>query len=203
MVTIAWDVDDVLNDLMRDWFETGWKAEHRECKVSYDDLSENPPHRILRVTKERYLESLDAFRADSFQERMIPMLAVKKWFIHHGKEFRHIALTSVPFFAAGESARWVLTHFGEWIRTFHFVPSYRDACDIPMYDEKKHEFLKWIQRVDCLVDDNEDNIEGAQSAGIKGLLFPRPWNSGKNKPVESVLASLSSLQLCEKAHETF
>lgn len=203
MVTIAWDVDDVLNDLMRDWFETGWKTEHWECKVTYNDLSENPPHRILGVSKEHYLESLDEFRSRSFHNRMVPVLPVKEWFVNHGHEFRHIALTSVPFFAASESARWVLTYFGEWIRTFHFVPSSRSSCDIPTYDKTKQEFLEWIQRVDCLVDDNEDNVEGARSVGIKGLLFPRPWNSEKNKSVESVLATLSSLQLHETAYETF
>jgi hypothetical protein len=203
MVTIAWDVDDVLNDLMREWFETGWKTEHRECKVTYEDLSENPPHRILGVTKEIYLESLDTFRAGSFHNRMIPVLPVKEWFVSRGHEFRHIALTSVPFFAASDSARWVLTHFGKWIRTFHFVPSPRATYEIPTYDRTKQEFLEWIQRVDCLVDDNEDNIEEAKSVGVQGLLFPRPWNSEKNKPVESVLTSLSSLQLHEKAYETF
>jgi len=194
MVTIAWDVDDVLNDLMRDWFEAGWKTEHPECKVDYDYLSENPPHRILEVAEEHYLESLDTFRAGSFYNRMTPILPVKEWFMHHGQEFRHIALTSVPFFAAGESARWVLTHFGEWIRTFHFVPSYRATCEIQVYDETKQEFLKWIQQVDCLVDDNEDNIKGAKSVGVKGLLFPRPWNSEKGEHMEAVLASLSSLK---------
>ena len=47
MVTIAWDVDDVLNDLMRHWFKSTWKTTHPECKVIYEDLSENPPRQIL------------------------------------------------------------------------------------------------------------------------------------------------------------
>ncbi|MCK4795318.1 MAG: hypothetical protein KAV87_66930 [Desulfobacteraceae bacterium] len=196
MVTIAWDIDDVLNDLMCEWFEVEWKAEHPKCNVAYEDLSENPPHRILEVSKEHYLESLDAFRADSCYNQMIPVHPVKEWFIHHGQKFRHVALTSVPLFAAGESAKWVLTHFGEWIRTYHFVPSYRVSCTIPVYDQTKQEYLNWSQQVqvDYLVDDNEDNIKGAESVGVKGILFPRPWNSQKNKPIEATLTILSSLQ---------
>ena len=194
MITIAWDIDDVLNDLMREWFEAGWKTEHPECKVVYEDLSENPPHRILAVSKEHYLESLDAFRTDSSCSQMTPLLPVKEWFVHHGHKFRHVALTAVPFFAAAESAKWVLTHFGEWIRTYHFVPSYRVSCTIPVYDQTKQEYLNWSQQVDYLVDDNEDNIKGAEFVGIKGILFPRPWNSEKNKPVETIMTFLSSLQ---------
>ena len=111
MVTIAWDVDDVLNDLMREWFEAEWKAEHPKCNVAYEDLSENPPHHILEVSKEHYLESLDAFRADSCYNQMIPVHPVKEWFIHHGQKFRHVALTAVPFFAALLLLRFQLTYY--------------------------------------------------------------------------------------------
>jgi hypothetical protein len=93
----------------------------------------------------------------------------------------------------GESARWVLTHFGEWMRTYHFIPSYRAACEIPVYDRTKQEFLKRIQQVDYLVDDNEDNIKEAELVGVKGILFPRPWNSEKNKSLEAALCSISLL----------
>ena len=194
MITIAWDVDDVLNDLMRQWFNTAWKKTHPECKIGYEDLSENPPHRILKVSKEQYLESLDAFRAGLSYNQMIPVHPVKEWFINHGRQFRNIALTSVPFVAAGVSANWVLTHFGEWIRTYHFIPSYRAACQVPVYDRSKKDYLEWLQHADYLVDDNEDNIKQAESIGVHGILFPRPWNSQKNKPVETVLTSLSLLQ---------
>ncbi len=193
MITIAWDVDDVLNNLMFEWFKTTWKKSHPECNIVYEDLSENPPHRILGVSKEHYLKSLDAFRADSPFNQMIPVLQVKEWFAHHGHQFRHIALTSVPFFVASKSAKWVLTHFGQWIRTYHFVPSYRVTCKIPVYDQTKQEFFKWIQQIDYLVDDNEDNIKEAESVGVKGILFPRPWNPEKSKPVETILSFLSSL----------
>ncbi|MBN2183167.1 MAG: hypothetical protein JW715_14745 [Sedimentisphaerales bacterium] len=193
MITIAWDVDDVLNDLMFQWFNTTWKATHPECNIDYKNLSENPPHRILNVPKEQYLESLDTFRTDPSYCRMTPVSAVKDWFILHGHRFRHIALTSVPFVAAASSASWVITHFGQWIRTYHFVPSYRAESHIPTYDQNKQEYLKRIQQVDYLVDDNEDNIKDAEAAGVKGILFPRPWNSQKSKSIEDVLKSISAL----------
>jgi 5'(3')-deoxyribonucleotidase len=194
MITIAWDVDDVLNDLMRQWFEIVWKKAHPECKIDYEDLSENPPYQILNITKEQYLKSLDAFRIDTYYNQMIPTLPIKEWFIHHGHKFRHITLSAVPYAAAGESARWVITHFGKWIRTFHFIPSYRQTCKIPVYDQSKEEFLKRIRQVDYLIDDNEDNIKGAESVSVKGILFPRPWNSQRDESIESVLTFLSSLK---------
>ena len=33
MKTIAWDVDDVLNDCMRTWFERTWLPAHPGCAV--------------------------------------------------------------------------------------------------------------------------------------------------------------------------
>lgn len=194
MLTLAWDVDDVLNDLMRKWFDSQWKKAHPECRIAYEDLSENPPHRILDIPKEHYLESLDAYRDGAAYDQMIPAPSVREWFIRHGRKYRHIALTAVPFSAAGTSAKWVMTHFGEWIRTYHFVPAYRAPCNIPVYDHSKNDFLQWLQKVHCLVDDNEDNIKQAESIGVKGILFPRPWNSAQNQSVDSVLASLSSLE---------
>ena len=195
MITIAWDVDDVLNDLMRLWFEKEWLRTHPECQLRYADINENPPHNILGVSREEYLESLDNFRANSScYKKMVPVLALKEWFIHHGHKFRHIALSAVPYAAAGESAKWVLTHFGEWIRTYHFIPSYRVTCKIPVYDKSKGEYLKWLQRADYLVDDNDVNIKGAESVGLKGVLFPRPWNSRSSKSVNTVLTFLSSLK---------
>jgi hypothetical protein len=194
MVTIAWDVDDVLNNLMRDWYVNGWKKKHPECRVAFDDISENPPYSILRTTREKYLESLDSFRASAEYPRLAPVEPVVQWFAGHGNEYRHIAVTRVPVSFAPQSAEWVLRHFGTWIRTYHFVPSPRKTSSVPVYDENKRAFFQWIKNVNVLVDDNEDNIAGATSAGIKGVLYPRPWNSNKNMPVETVLAGLASME---------
>ena len=57
--TIAWDVDDVLNNLMRAWFEEKWLIDHPECNLLYEGLTENPPHRLLETNVDNYLKSLD------------------------------------------------------------------------------------------------------------------------------------------------
>ena len=62
MKTIVWDVDDVLNDLMKVWFK-GWTSSGGSlCPLSYDQLTGNPPHEILKISMPEYLASLDAFR---------------------------------------------------------------------------------------------------------------------------------------------
>jgi hypothetical protein len=191
METIAWDVDDVLNDLMREWFSVEWKSKHPRCEVAFDEISENPPHGILKVTKEEYLESLDSFRASEGYSRLAPVEPVLKWFVTNGHEYRHIAVTRVPVRFAPQSSEWVLRHFGKWIRTFHFVPSPRNTIAIPEYDVNKKDFLQWIQKVDYLVDDNEENIDAIESIGVKGILFPRPWNSENRKSIKTFLTNLT------------
>jgi FMN phosphatase YigB (HAD superfamily) len=190
--TIAWDVDDVLNDLMRQWFSLQWLRGHPECKVTYEELAENPPHRIIGADLHSYLESLDEFRLSDLYQQMPPVKEVKEWFEKNGHNFRHIALTAVPLIAASASAQWVFKHFGPWIRTFHFVPSKREGDKMPAYDNDKGAFLKWIQKVDILVDDSYANIQAARSAGVKGIILPRPWNKslrqgeeGKEKRAKS------------------
>ncbi|MBF0558426.1 MAG: HAD family hydrolase [Nitrospirae bacterium] len=184
--TIAWDVDDVLNDLMQSWFEQKWLTEHPECAVHYKDITENPPAGLLNSSLESYLRSLDEFRLSSMYQQMSPVKEVMSWFVKNGSTFRHVALTAVPLIAAPASAQWVLKHFGQWIRTFHFVPSKRDGETIPQYDSDKGDFLKWIKKVDVLVDDSIANIQAAESAGVKGIMIPRPWNKRETSIVEAL-----------------
>jgi hypothetical protein len=125
---------------------------------------------------------------------MTPQQHIHDWFIDHGQRFRHVALTAVPFFAAPRSAQWLFTHFGQWIRTYHFIPSQREACPLPEYDQTKRDFLQWIQHIDCLVDDHEENINDVEAIGVKGILFPRPWNSARDKSIETIVAQLSCLE---------
>lgn len=186
-------MDDVLNDLMREWFEAEWKRKHADCRLSYDDISRNPPHELLKITMEDYLASLDDFRLTHAYENMKPLKEVAEWFEEHGHKFRHVALTSVPLSSASRSAKWVLDNFGKWIRMYNFVPSCRNSCDAPSYDANKRDFLKWMEKVDYLIDDSEENIKGAESIGVKGIIFPRPWNSGRTKNIGSVLNVLSNL----------
>lgn len=178
MNTIAWDIDDVLNELMRFWFEKAWLPKHPSA-IRYNEITENPPYKLLGVSKEEYLNSLDEFRLSMQYRKMQPVPEVKNWFLQNGEFFQHIAITAVPIHTAYANAEWVFRNFGVWIRTFHVVPSVRKGQRVPQYDKDKKSFLKWIGKIDIFIDDNESNLNGCEKLGIKGILFPRPWNRSK------------------------
>jgi hypothetical protein len=192
MRTLAWDIDDVLNDLMRVWLETWWRPAHPGCEVAFEQIVENPPHRILDTTLPEYLSSLDAFRQSDQFPRLAPRPEVLGWFTDHGERFRHLALTAVPLRCAHASAAWVMRHFGRWIRSFHVIPSPREDEQIPGYDRSKEEFLRRALGIAALIDDNVGNVSGADRAGVRGLLFPRPWNNSR-RTIEQTLGELMKL----------
>jgi FMN phosphatase YigB (HAD superfamily) len=192
MKTIIWDVDDVLNDLMRVWFEDFWRPQHKSVALDYAEIKVNPPHVLLRVTKEEYLASLDEFRLSGRYDRLPPTAEIKQWFVLHGAKCRHVALTRVPAAVSHVSAAWVMRHFGNWIRSFHFIPSYRAEENPPVYDEDKGTYLNYFGKADLLIDDAQDNIEAAKKAGVKTLIFPRPWNQS-GLTVEQLLDKVLSI----------
>jgi hypothetical protein len=178
MLTLAWDIDDVLNELMRTWFEAWWRPRHPSARLKLENLAQNPPHQILGVGLHDYLHSLDEFRLSGQYAQMSPDSQVLEWFKHHGARFRHTAVTAVPRKAAPISAAWLIRHFGDWIRSFHFIPSAR-AGDIPTdYEPTKATYLKWLNRIDIFIDDNACNVQEAAVLGIRCFLVARPWNSG-------------------------
>ena len=179
MLTLAWDVDDVLNDLMRTWFEKKWLTENPGSSRRYEAIVRNPPAEILGITRDDYLASLDEFRLSGAYLKMFPNKEVLKWFSSHGHKFRHIAVTAVPMKASHVSAAWVMRYFGTWIRSFHFIPSARAGENLPVYGEGKGDFLRSFGKADLLIDDAPENIESASKAGIRTLVFPRPWNGAK------------------------
>jgi len=196
ILTIAWDIDDVLNELMREWFEKEWKPNHPECKINYEELVKNPPHETLGVPKEEYLASLDKFRISSYS-KLKPIPEVLDWFKKYGDKCRHIALTSTPFRTSSISAEWLIRNFGAWIRTFHFIPSYREGVIIPKYDENKGEYLKYIKNVNAIVEDSMKNIQSAEEIGVKGVIFSRPWNNGSDS-INEMLDKITKLIEPEK-----
>ncbi len=165
----------MLNDLTRQWFERAWLPAHPECALGYDDLTANPPHRLLGVALETYLESLDAFREEHYDD-LEPVPEVLRWFERHGELHHHMAITAAPLATAHRSARWVVWHFGRWIRGFHFIPSPREGCDAPAYDHSKGELLARLGADAVLVDDSERNVKSAVVHGVDAACFPRPWN---------------------------
>lgn len=188
MLTIVWDIDDVLNDLTSLWFHTAWLPAHQGCQTAYRDLTENPPHRILGVERQEYLASLDAFRVSDAARRMTPNPEVLKWLQCHGHRFRHIALTARPLPSVPQLSEWLFRHFGSFVRLFAFVPARQQEGE-PVYDATKAEFLHWVGKGDVLVDDSSENLAAARELGITGVLFPQPWN-GCSLGVAEVLQTL-------------
>lgn len=192
MLTIAWDVDDILNDLMYCWLIGKWLVEHPDCKVNFEQITQNPPERIINSTMEEYQMSLDSFRLSKAYSEMKPNPQILEWFERSGDKARHIALTSVPIKAAHISASWVINNFGKWIRSFNFVPSLKPGEQAPEYDCTKTAYLKWLNKVDILVEDNAQNIREAKELGIKCVLVKKPWNKG-NLAVNDALAEINKV----------
>jgi len=176
MLTVVWDVDDILNDLMYQWFHHGWLVEHPDCRLSYEELASNPPDAVLGVSRSEYLTSMDRFRRTERGSKMEPNAEILSWFREHGSRFRHIALTARPLETAPDVAHWVLRHFGGWIRCFGVVPT-RLEEEFPVYDRNKGEYLAWLGRGDVLVDDATENILQASSRGMKTMQLAQPWNN--------------------------
>lgn len=189
MLTIVWDVDDVLNDLMATWFGEEWLPAHPDCALTYADIRENPPHRVLGIEKGEYLASLDSFRLSAKASAMKPNAAISEWLRRYGSRYRHVALTARPLESAPPAAEWLFRHFGVFFRCFGVVPSRLDPA-APVYDRDKADFLRWFREADFFIDDSEDNIASVRSLGVKCILFPQPWN-GSSQTAGEVLKLLT------------
>jgi len=193
MRTIVWDVDDVLNDLTRSWFQQAWLPTHPETRLQFGDLSENPPDHLLDVPRDTYLSSLDAFRLSEMGRTLAPNPEVLAWFQHRGTKFRHVALTATPRSNAEHAATWVMKHFGDWIRVFGFVPSPRAGETTPVYDCDKSDFLNQFGLCDVFVDDNPHTVKKISQMGISCVLAPRPWNSEREPLLSALDAAIAGL----------
>ncbi len=176
---VAWDVDDVLNDLLAAWL-AHWNAENLGRVRTWDirEITANPPHAVLGIPLEQYLQSLDAFRL-AHAANLSPRTEVLRWFETHGERARHVAITSTSMVATPVSAAWVMRHFGRWIRAVLFVPALRKDKPHPLYDANKGELLARMGGADILVDDLPSNLAHAATKGIATLEWPCPWNSSR------------------------
>ncbi|MDD5599007.1 MAG: hypothetical protein PHV82_13750 [Victivallaceae bacterium] len=186
---IVWDIDDVLNNLMAEWFHEF--REKNQVSAAYHDLRRNPPCAELGISLDFYLESLDEFRREKMLQ-LSPQAETLAWFEACGAAYRHIALTAVPFDFASYSAQWLFKYYGNWFREYHFVPSPRGNDTIIAYDESKGDVLKRLGKVDLFIDDNEKNTARAAGLGIRSITFPRPWNKAREG---SVTESLNAIKL--------
>ncbi len=191
MLTLVWDIDDVLNDLMRAWFTEEWLPGHPECRLTYADLSENPPHRVMGIAKQEYLASIDRFRLSEKGRALQPNRSILEWFRIHGAKFRHMALTARPMDSVPYVAEWLFRHFGDYLRNFGVVPT-RVGDGVPRYDRDKGEYLRWFGKGDLLIDDNEENVAAARVLGMRSVLYPQPWNHGTGA-VDETLRQLTAL----------
>lgn len=189
MLTIVWDVDDVLNNLMSVWFEEAWLPAHPDCTVAYHQFLTNPPHEILGVPRSEYLASLDSFRATDRVHSLTAHPAILDWMVAHGHLYRHVALTARPLASAGSAADWVFRHFGDYIRCYGVVPS-RPGSGTPLYDRDKADFLRWLGVGDFFIDDSEENVAAVRTLGVNGIVFPQPWNHA-GRTVEDILKLLT------------
>ena len=176
-MTLVWDVDDVLNSLTEVWFEQEWLPCHpNQPLTQYDDLKENPPHRLLGVPKAEYLASLDHFRATQYHA-LEPNATIRAWMRRNGPQFRHVALTAAPLATSSQTGEWVYRHWGRWIRTIHVVPSKRANCSAKTWDPSKVDYLRWFGHKDVvLIEDNLATCAEAFAAGFHVLRVPQPWN---------------------------
>lgn len=189
---VIWDVDDVLNELMREWFEDWWRPRHPECTQRFADIASNPPHGVLGISAQAYLTSLDEFREERFA-KLTPRPEVLHWFAEHGHRSRHVALTAPPESFAHVSAGWVIRHFGQWIRTYAFVPARRGRPEVAEPKVAKREYLEWLGRGDVFLDDREDNVEGARTLGLTGIVMPQPWSVSAHRSFRAALQELTAV----------
>jgi FMN phosphatase YigB (HAD superfamily) len=188
---IVWDLDDVLYNFTEAWLKLGWQAEHPECHIPYGRLRSNPPLAELNTTQAEYLDSLDRFRMSAAARNLAPNPVLLRWFESAGGKFRHAVLTARPVKTVAPAAEWVFAHFGRWIRDFHFVPSPRSGEErLPASETTKAEVLARLGAVDFFVDDSPQNVQAAEARGIRGVLFPQPWNES-NQTVQAILQDLT------------
>jgi hypothetical protein len=191
VLTFVWDIDDVLNDLMRVWFTQEWLPGHPECRLTYSDLLENPPHRVLGIRQEEYLASLDAFRLSRKARDMQPNASILRWLQSYGARHRHMALTARPLDSIPCLSEWLFSHFGNYLRNFSVVPT-RLQDGVPRYDSNKGDYLRWFGKAGVLIDDSEENIAAARSLNIGGVLYPQPWNRNADS-VDETLRHLATM----------
>ncbi len=188
-----WDVDDVLNPLMRDWLEHQKRLESISSTFEYADLINPDFSETLGWPRQNFLVALDEFRLE-FQGRLEPNELIQNWFRqNHSMNVKHVALTATPRTVSDISRDWVAQNFGEFIDDFYLAPSARDTDLLPR--KRKHDFymdFKAEYREVIAIDDRPDNLSDARDAGISTLCWPQPWN-GSLLDSESTLKALSMM----------
>jgi hypothetical protein len=189
MLHICFDIDDTLNNLMEEYLKWFNKIYSSNTPISYNEIIDNPPHEILRISEKHYRQTLYQFRMINYKY-LIPDPNVLKWFKKHGHRAHFSVLTSAFKDCIPVVANWVFLHFGEWIRTFAFVPSAIDENDIHnVYDIDK---AGWLHRnnVDIYIDDNPITCWKVSLCNIKSHCVKQPWSSLSEIGINNILKSI-------------
>lgn len=185
--TICWDVDDVLTNSMEKWLDSYYNLFFSKHPIKYKELIQNPPHEILKISKEDYLKNLDNWRLAYYNKNTVNP-EIMAWFDNHGCKYHHIALTSEPIECVPIVSKWIFENLGTWIRTFSCIPSSRLNINIPVLDATKAEFCKRMN-IDVFIDDMPKNYIEAKELDIKSFLVKQPWNEGQ--PIQDILKELT------------
>lgn len=170
---IVWDVDDVLNNLMASWIDD-WSYRNKK-KYRINDLIENPPNRMLKISLEEYYNDLDTFRNENNGDHIPVNKEIMVWFKEKGHLFHNIACTARSKSTRACQARWIYNNYGNWISTVNM--SYSGRLKNKKDSLNKIEFLGFLNKDLLFIDDNEDTIKEAKDMGFDTLLYPQPWNS--------------------------
>lgn len=175
-VTIAWDVDDVLNELTRSWAETAGLGDRFK-----DGQGRDPGAYVnsLGFPPSDYLISLDEFRANCYGS-LEPNSLTHAWFVQHGSRCDHVVVSRTPLKASSIMRAWVLDHFGRWITNVIVTPSWRSTDPSGTLYPSKGDIMQSIRKPAVLVDDTEANlVEARRTCHV--VTFAQPWNSGASQ----------------------
>jgi len=185
---IVWDVDDVLNCLMESWLDY-WNKKNNS-NVCYNEIKNNPPNKILGISKKLYLSNLDEFRNSEAGKNVKVNSIIKSWFKKNGNRFINIACTARPIHTMYNQSYWIYKNFGKWIHSICVADPARDTKANINYISKA-EYISLISRPVLFIDDSEENINSVSESGADTLVYPQPWNKN-DLTIEEFLNKLNS-----------
>ena len=150
--------------------------QRNNSNVILKDLKENPPHEILRISKETYFNSLDDFRNSKSGKYVLANSIITNWFNNHGNKFKHVACTARPIETMPNQAWWIYYNFGQWINTVHATGADRDNKG-DYQTGSKADFISCFDSKVIFIDDSKENINSVSEIGTDTILYPQPWNT--------------------------
>lgn len=176
MLTICWDLDDVLNNLMESWLQNYNYL--NKTHFQYKEIIKNPPYEILGISENFYKNILDIYRKE-YYDLLSPNKIILEWFKQNGHRAYFSVLTATPTSCASISLEWLMRNFGNWIRQYAFIPSTREQIKDNIYDKTKADWLV-RNKADLFIDDSIKNCKEANEKGIATFCVKQPWNNGND-----------------------